>query len=440
MTSDAESLRLYAELGDQAAFAEVVCHHVDWVYSTALRLTAGDTHLAEDVTQVVFSDLARKAGMLSRHPALGGWLHTATRYAAAKAVSRESARRAREQEAFAMQNQTTTTEISWEHLQPLLDEGIGRLGEADRNLVVLRFFEGRSHRELGELLGLSEDTARKRVERAVEKLRVHFSRRGVVVSAGLLAEAVTANAVSAAPASVAEGVTSTALASAVTAPTGWAILAKIFITMTTTTKIILGAAVIVIVAASYQLFSPGETPAEPKQEVPTPLIAKPAMAAQVAAPSQAPVPKAPAATLSTTQTPLPGSAANPPSVQPNIQEAMAMMQPMKQMYADVYQSLMNANDIDGALEKMNALGDQLDKMQAKAVGTPLEPQLAPAVKALKLAQEALQHGDVAGARKIIEGLNQQGPKIQSKIEQTAGVSFDQAAKDAGAASTPTTQN
>src|SRR5215510_1433592 len=103
MRCDGDMLRDYAQRRSEEAFAELVRRHVDLVYSAALRQLNGDVHLAQDVTQTVFSDLARKAGSLSDRRDLAGWLYTSTHFAAAKAVRTEQRRHTREQEAHAMQ-------------------------------------------------------------------------------------------------------------------------------------------------------------------------------------------------------------------------------------------------------------------------------------------------------------------------------------------------
>ena len=140
MTPDNELLRLYSARGDEAAFAEVVRRHLNLVYGLAVRLLNGNAALAEDVTQSVFTDLARKAGQLRQHETVVGWLHTSARYAAAKAIRAEATRVHHEQEASAMNDPATTTVDSFAQLRPLLDEAVGDLNDRERDAVLLRFF------------------------------------------------------------------------------------------------------------------------------------------------------------------------------------------------------------------------------------------------------------------------------------------------------------
>src|SRR6266536_4216261 len=138
MNDDAQLLRRYAEHASESAFAELVARHIDLVYSAALRQLNGDTHLAQDVAQTVFADLARKARIVSRHGVLTGWLYQATRFAAAKAVRTERRRATRETEAAAMQE--LSSDANWEQLRLVLDEAMSRLHAKDRDAVLLRYF------------------------------------------------------------------------------------------------------------------------------------------------------------------------------------------------------------------------------------------------------------------------------------------------------------
>src|ERR1041385_1850127 len=138
MMSDSELLERYTQNHSESAFAELVARYVDLVYSAALRQVGHDTHLAQDVAQNVFVDLARKAGSLSDRAVLTGWLYTSTRYAAAMIVRREQRRRAREQEAHAMQEllRESSDPTDWDRLGLVLDEVMHELNERERDAIL----------------------------------------------------------------------------------------------------------------------------------------------------------------------------------------------------------------------------------------------------------------------------------------------------------------
>ena len=214
MMDDTELLRRYAEDRSDADFAELVRRHVNLVHSAALRQVNGDAHLAQDVTQLVFTDLARKAAALASHRVLAGWLFTSTRFAAAKLVRGEQRRRTREQEAQLMQESDPTAALDWERVRPVLDEALAEMDERDREAILLRFFEGRDFASVGEKLHLNDNAARMRVERALDKLHALLARRGVTSTSAALAAALSSQAVLAAPAGLVATVTGTALSGA----------------------------------------------------------------------------------------------------------------------------------------------------------------------------------------------------------------------------------
>src|ERR1035437_781574 len=177
-TDDSTLLRQYVENQSDAAFAGLVARHINLVYSVALR-HVGDPHHAEEVTQAVFIILARKVRSLRHDKALSSWLFQTTRLTAGNFLRSESRRRHREQEAYMQSPLNEPEDKVWPSIAPLLDAAVAGLGEKDRRAIVLRFYEGRSMREVGAVFGASEAAAEKRVTRAVEKLRGFFTKRGV---------------------------------------------------------------------------------------------------------------------------------------------------------------------------------------------------------------------------------------------------------------------
>jgi len=217
MTPDPELLAAYARTNSEEAFAELVRRHVNLVYSAALRQVNGDEHLARDVAQCVFTDLAGKAGSLARRESLTGWLYTSAHFAAGKIIRAETRRRDRE-EKFMREptNEPAGDRASgdaWETLRPMLDQVMHELKQADREAILLRYFENRPFAEVGTRLGLNENAARMRVERALERLRTAFARRGLATTASL-ATVLGANAVQLAPAGLAPALTAGAITGA----------------------------------------------------------------------------------------------------------------------------------------------------------------------------------------------------------------------------------
>ena len=215
MPDDVTLLRRYATDRAQDAFAELVRRHLDGVYSAALRRVGGDVQLAEDVAQQVFAALAAKAETVARHAAVTGWLYTATRHAAANIVRGERRRKQREQEAHTMSEpfSPAANEVDWSRVAPVLDEAIDELAENDRVVVLARFIDRRAFGEIGATLRISEDAARMRVERALDRLRTLLARRGIGSTSAALGVALANHAVTAAPAALATTVTASALTS-----------------------------------------------------------------------------------------------------------------------------------------------------------------------------------------------------------------------------------
>lgn len=253
-TADNQLLRRYVDEHSEAAFADLVLRHLDLVYSAALRQVGGDVHRAHDVAQTVFTVLARKASSVARHPVLIGWLYTTTQHAAAKVRRSEARRHTRELAAHLMHEQTSPAapDVDWERLRPVLDEAMRELNDRDREAVLLRFFAQRPFAEIGTALNLSEDAARMRVERALEKLQVLLSRRGITSTAGALTAVLANQAVATAPVGLSASIAGTALTSAAAGEIG-AVAALIAFMSATKTTVTLGvAAALAVATAVYQ--------------------------------------------------------------------------------------------------------------------------------------------------------------------------------------------
>ena len=224
--TDMDLLRQYAEGNSDAAFGALVSRHVNLVYSAALRKT-GNPHAAEEITQAVFIILAQKAGRIPAKTILPGWLYQTARLTASSFLRGEIRRVRLEQEAY-MQTEphAVAPDETWEQLAPLLEDAMGQLGDKDRASVVLRFFGGKSFAEVAAAAGVSENAAKKRVGYALEKLHRYFAKRGVSLTTAIIAGAISANSVQAAPVALAKAVTAVAVAKGAAASTSIATLIK----------------------------------------------------------------------------------------------------------------------------------------------------------------------------------------------------------------------
>jgi RNA polymerase sigma factor (sigma-70 family) len=208
MTDAKQLLAEYVESGSESAFRELVTRYTDLVYSVALRFV-NDRQLAEDIAQSVFIDLARTAQKLSPEIMLGGWLHRHTCFMASKAIRSERRRQDRERQAVNTSEDHSETYLAL--VTPVIDEAINQLGEEDRIAILHRFFEQQDFNAVGAVLGSTADTAQKRVSRALEKLQRLLEHRGVRCSAVALGTALSAEAITAAPAGLAASLAATAL-------------------------------------------------------------------------------------------------------------------------------------------------------------------------------------------------------------------------------------
>ncbi|EEF61471.1 RNA polymerase sigma factor [Pedosphaera parvula] len=248
--NDIDLLRQYASSKSEEAFSALVSRHINLVYSAAMRYV-GNQSQAEEITQAVFIILAKKAASLSSGTILSGWLFKTARLTAANYLRTEIRRSRREQEAYMQSNLHETESEAWKQIAPLLDDAIAELGETDRNALVLRFVEGKDLKQVGAALGTTEEAAKKRVSRAVDKLRGLFSRKDITLSAAALSAAIAAHSIQAAPAGLVASVTTGAITGTAVTTTTLS-LVKGTLKLMAWTKVKIAAGVAVTAMMAYQ--------------------------------------------------------------------------------------------------------------------------------------------------------------------------------------------
>jgi RNA polymerase sigma factor (sigma-70 family) len=209
---DWQTVSEYVRTGAENAFRSLVDRHLGLVHSIAMRQVR-DPELAREVSQAVFVLLARKARSFRPSIVLSAWLFRTTRFVALRAVRSEHRRQRREQEAMRMQILNEPAE-AWPRLAPVLDETLGDLNESDRGALLLRFYEERNLHDVGAKLGISEEAAKKRVSRALDKLRAAFARRGFTVPTLIITGILSGKMAEAAPTSLAGAIASSAVSGA----------------------------------------------------------------------------------------------------------------------------------------------------------------------------------------------------------------------------------
>lgn len=237
-------LQNYAATGSQEAFAALVRRHLDLVYSAARRQVRSP-ELAEEIAQAVFLDLSRAAKTIPSEAPLAAWLYVVTRRTTVDTIRRESRRQAREHAAYEIAAMNSPAAPDWPRVEPLLDEAMESLDADARSAVLLRYFENKSLREVGEALSTSEDTAQKRVSRAVDQLRTFFLQRGVTVTAAGLTTDLSAHAIHSAPLAL-----GTSISAAVALPPA-VVAATTQLVMTTAQKTLLTATLALVVGGAF---------------------------------------------------------------------------------------------------------------------------------------------------------------------------------------------
>jgi RNA polymerase sigma factor (sigma-70 family) len=209
--------------------------------------------LAEEVSQSVFTQLARHVAGLKQGTILTAWLHQVTYHAAIDVVRREARRQAREKIACEMSLLMDDDASAGTQIEPHLDEAVHSLDEADRAAILLRFFENKSLREVGETLGASEDAAQKRISRALDRLRDYFVKNKIAAPTGSLAGIISAHVIQAAPVGLSSVIASASLSTAATLSASATLTAAKIIAMTTLQKIAVGVLLVgAVVTIAYQ--------------------------------------------------------------------------------------------------------------------------------------------------------------------------------------------
>jgi RNA polymerase sigma factor (sigma-70 family) len=208
--TDQELLRRYARDRSEPAFCSLVERHLNLVYGTALR-GLNEPEAAADVTQNVFILLARKSQWLCGKSTLAPWLHHAVLLEVRQWWRGEFRRQRRETAAQERGTLMKDDDSLPQSLAGALDDGLEQLPETECSALLLRYFEGLSHREIGARLGTSEDAARMRVNKALDRLTQFFRLRGYTVPAAAATAAALSTAAKAAPAGLAVATSGAAL-------------------------------------------------------------------------------------------------------------------------------------------------------------------------------------------------------------------------------------
>lgn len=245
---DTDLLQKWTRHRDRESLGELIRRHIDLVYAVARR-QVGDAHLAEDVTQAVFILLLQKAHQIKSEAAMTSWLFTTTRYAAANATKVLRRRRHHEHYASRHEQMTIDEPLMDDHSSPLLDEAIETLPRADRACILMSFMQQKTHAQVGAAIGVTEEAARKRITRAVDRLRAFFVSRGVTMSTtALIASFSTQSKASAAL--VESTINLTILSQSASAATAAGTIAKGVANMIFTAKLKLAAAAAIAMATT----------------------------------------------------------------------------------------------------------------------------------------------------------------------------------------------
>jgi len=243
--SDLALLAEFSQSRSEDAFSTLVERHLPMVYGVALRVTNCPS-LAEEVAQSVFAKLAHQAKRIDKHVVIGGWLYNTARNTALTSARSERRRRQRETFTTEMNSSESHQPLVTEHLEAVMSQ----LKEEERSALVLRYFEDRNLREVGRELGISEDAARMRVNRALEKLKHGFGKLGVTGTAAWFAAAIPSSACAAVPVGLSTSITSSVITGGLAAGSIAAVTTETVINNTMSTLINLKSTAAIFAAAT----------------------------------------------------------------------------------------------------------------------------------------------------------------------------------------------
>ena len=264
--NDEQLIKRFTSGSDDKAFGLLVERYINVAYAAAINYL-GNEDLARDACQLTFVKFSKKAGKLSGKVQLGGWIHATARNMARNIQKAETRRRKREESYADELMRKPTSETDWAQLGPELHEALVLLKPADRDAVILRFFQNKNLAEVGTALGISADAARMRLNRALEHMGDRLSKKGITSTAAALASALPAHAALTAPTGLASTISIAVLTGTTVSTT--ATLTGVIITAMKAKAIIISTAVAATALVSTGVYLSNKTenaPAENQTE------------------------------------------------------------------------------------------------------------------------------------------------------------------------------
>ncbi len=211
-------------LGDSEAISEAIRLHSGMVYGVCLRML-GDAHDAEDAAQAAFLVLLRKARGLAANTDLAGWLFWTAKTTAMNAATMRRRRRSHERKAAGEKpmKADASEEAIWEEVRPGLDAAMASLPAKERQATILRYYYGKTEKEIASEVGCGRSTVAERLARGLERLRMKLAGAGAPVPAALLASLLTDRAVETVPGTLVASIQALCAGQAVASPAAAAI-------------------------------------------------------------------------------------------------------------------------------------------------------------------------------------------------------------------------